>query len=275
MAILGSLIFIRAYSQKQVLTRIQQFLKNHITGLVIIMALEMFGTVSLLNYSKQSVTGQNQCIVIVVTCGITYIVIGLLGATAIYMKHLQQKMEQMLNQEIILKKIQKQYYETLLEKEEDTRRYRHDMTNHLICLQSYCVEQDYNGLQKYLMHMTGEMDMIQNKTYSLGNSVLNANTGYYIAMLPKTTNVNIIGNVDERINIKQMDLCTIYANLLQNAVEAIGQQEQNAVAYLKIEFKWGEKHFQMNMSNSKVHSEYVQYEIPHTHKIDKKIMELD
>ncbi len=43
-------------------------------------------------------------------------------------------MKKYLETEKLLRQTQKSYYETMLQKEEDTRRFRHDIINHLMCL---------------------------------------------------------------------------------------------------------------------------------------------
>ena len=49
---------------------------------------------------------------------------------------MNEKMKETVDIEKRLRNSQKNYYEMLLQKEEETRKYRHDITNHLMCLKA-------------------------------------------------------------------------------------------------------------------------------------------
>lgn len=45
---------------------------------------------------------------------------------------------------------QADYYKMLLEKEDETRKFRHDMSNHIICIDALSQEKKYDEMQSYL-----------------------------------------------------------------------------------------------------------------------------
>ena len=124
-----------------------------------------------------------------------------------------------MEKQIHMKDMQKKYYDTLLERENDTRKFRHDMSNHLICLENLAREDNLEALRKYLGQMREQMQEIQKKSYSVGNDILNILTNHYVSLLDDNTRVTVSGFI--HTGTDEMKLCTIYANLLQNAVEEL------------------------------------------------------
>lgn len=103
---------------------------------IIIMVISMNITVAGLNFAKDYVNNAKFAVLATWLCVITYISVGMLSMFVFYIKRTNEHIEKMLQQETLAKDMQKYYYEELLEREEDTRKYRHDMVNHLICINS-------------------------------------------------------------------------------------------------------------------------------------------
>lgn len=177
---------------------------------------------------------------------ISFIAIGILGVFIVYIRNTNEKMEQMIRSEILLKQIQKHYYKKMLEKEEETRRYRHDINNHLLCLQSLAQEGNKEAIQSYLMQMQNEIQRIQKKTFTVGNDTLDAITNYYIAKLKENVSVKVTGQI--QLAEDNMKLCGVYANLLKNAVEELAKNSAKSV--LDISFKQGNEFCQICVQNS-------------------------
>ena len=64
----------------------------------------------------------------------SYIAVILIVLFMIYIRNTNQRLQQAIKLERQLKKAQEQYYHSLLQKEEETRKSRHDWNNHLICM---------------------------------------------------------------------------------------------------------------------------------------------
>ncbi|MGN1145878.1 MAG: GHKL domain-containing protein, partial [Acetatifactor sp.] len=73
-------------------------------------------------------------------------------------------------------------------------------------------------------------------------------TNYYISLLPETVSVKVSGRAT--IVIDEMRLCTIYSNLLQNAVEELLRIQGDKASLLEISFQKGEKFFRIVIKNS-------------------------
>lgn len=84
--------------------------------------------------SEEYVSQMGKQIIYKITVLIGYgCLIGLISL-ALYTKEINKKEQELLKCEKRINKMQKKYYLSLLEREEDTRRYRHDINNHLMYL---------------------------------------------------------------------------------------------------------------------------------------------
>ena len=105
--------------------------------------------------------------------------------------HYQELAE--LNQKLLTSK--ERYYQIMLEKEEETRRFRHDMSSHVTCVKQLLKEENIQGARAYLDELTGTLEELRLK-HQTGNTLVNA-----------------IVN----------DMCTVFSNLLENAFYAAAQ----------------------------------------------------
>lgn len=112
------------------------------------------------------------------------------------------------------------HYEYLNQREHETKKFRHDLKNHLHMLQVYINHKDYIGLDKYLDLINENVDNFT-KRISVNNDIVDAVINkYYIEALNKNIIVNVDGHFPEQCNVNPYDLCTIFSNLLSNALEA-------------------------------------------------------
>lgn len=116
---------------------------------------------------------------------------------------------------------QQEYYELLLEKEQDTRAYRHDMQRHLMNLYALQKEEKEVQAQAYLRGLMEGLEEIQKKVYVTGNDVIDVLTSAYLARLDPSVKITFDCRLQTPLQITDMDLCTIYGNLLENAVEEL------------------------------------------------------
>lgn len=246
LCIIFMVFFVKSRLTERQLNSLKRFAKKNMLTLVILMALEMLFTIAGLNWARAYISNYKFQIYAVALCSLSYVGVGSLGVFSIYLEKTNKQINNLVENEIRLKDMQKRYYDALLEREEDTRRYRHDMENHLICLDRLAREGDTASLQRYARQMRQQMEEIQKRRYVTGNDILDILTSHYITLLGRNVEVNVSGQV--QTSIDEMKLCTIYANLLQNAVEEL--QRCEGAATLEIKFEQGEEFFQILIRNS-------------------------
>jgi len=100
---------------------------------------------------------------------------------------------------------QRAYFALLLQKEEETRRFRHDIVNHFICLQDHIRNQRYDDAEGYLKDILAEMDAIREMQYNIGNEVVNVLLNYYLIPIKEKCSISLDGCLGKLEHISQME----------------------------------------------------------------------
>lgn len=188
----------------------------------------------------------------------------------VYINDTNKKMKSYLETEKTLKENQKNYYEAMLSRENDTRRFRHDVLNHLIAVNELAKQGEMAAVINYVEEMQGDIVKIQQKCYSVGNIIIDTFLNYYVQMLDDDVEVNVIGCLNKEVSISDVELCTIFSNLIKNSVEELKKQSEGK-KYLKIKVNSGQQAFQIEISNSISNQiKVVKSGLPRTTKKDKK-----
>lgn len=116
---------------------------------------------------------------------------------------------------------QKEYFQHLLKREEETKQFRHDIINDLIEIRNYCDKHECEKMRKYLENITGVINTISKNTYDVGNDVVNTVLNYYLMPIRDKHEISVEGYMSEKSSIDDRDLCIIFANLIKNACEAM------------------------------------------------------
>ena len=176
--------------------------------------------------------------------------IGIAGTVVfvLYIRITNERMQQLLLTERELKKMQQQYYTVLLEREADTRKYRHDMNNHLLCLYAFSQKGKTEELQNYVLQMKEDFTSIQKKGYTTGNDIMDILLSYHLSNLQET-DISVIGQCTNKLAINDVDFCTVFSNVIQNSVEEIKRQ-QGKHCYLKVKIQQGSQYLSLEVKNS-------------------------
>ena len=181
---------------------------------------------------------------------ISFICVMLLCSLTWFILNLHKKVTELSAEQNTLLTAQKEYYLSLLEKEEETRRYRHDMNNHLMCLDALLDKDDNPELKEYINNLQKEFRPISDSIYQTGNTIITAITAHYLSSVDENTSVNITGRLSKELKINNTDLCSIYSNLVKNAVEELDRIEKGLSKEINISFKTGEKFAEISVSNT-------------------------
>lgn len=123
-----------------------------------------------------------------------------------------------LNQKYL--QLQQEHYKYLEEREIETKKFRHDIKNHMNLLNDFLHEGKYGDAKDYVATIYGKMDSIGN-TVSVNNGIVDAILNkYYSDAKRKQVCMKVSGHLPSKCLIDPFDLCTIFSNLLDNAVEA-------------------------------------------------------
>lgn len=145
--------------------------------------------------------------------------------------------------------MQKMFYEKLLEKEEDTRKFRHDMSNQLIYLQALLENGKTEELKKHMELLNHSMKEIHEKVYVTGNDMLDIMINYYKDHLNKETQIRVLGGMSGNIKADSVEQCVIFSNVIKNAIEEINRGEFEK-PFITIKIENGEEMVGIIVENS-------------------------
>ena len=144
---------------------------------------------------------------------------------------------------------QREYFEQLLEKEQRTRQFRHDIIAELIQMKNYEDRKEYKKLGSYLDEMLSDISSISKYDYDVGNEIVNTILNYYLLPIKDKCKIDVKGYISDSLDIARRDLCILVSNLVKNAVEAV-EQVPDKEKYIFFEIKSGNIFLQINMRNT-------------------------
>ena len=115
---------------------------------------------------------------------------------------------------------QGRHYEDLRQKEYKTRRFRHDLKNHMNLLAQLCKDGDIDRIRNYLDEININIRQFDSKIHThneIADAILNR---YYDECAEAGIELKVKGHFAENYQISTFDTCVIFSNLLDNALQA-------------------------------------------------------
>ncbi len=173
-----------------------------------------------------------------------------------------------LKEEII--STQQSYYQTIYEKDRELRRFRHDISSHLGCINMLLDKQNMDDVKRYLHQM--EIEFIQTRAYHyhVGDEILDTIINQMCMKADeKGIQVEVQGELQGQLEINPYDLCTIFSNAISNAIEACLQMEiKNPV--VKVQIVCERNELLCRFINPATYEMYIAAKEKTTRKSDKK-----
>ena len=160
---------------------------------------------------------------------------------------------------------QEQYYTMLLQKEEETRKFRHDINNHLNCMRLLFDDEKYDELKRYFDKLGASVLNLRSEL-QIGNDLISAILKD-VSDKHSTVLVEIIGRMPSVLRLDNMDICTIFYNLFDNAFTAAEASEKKSVV---ISVKLLGENLYFTIKNSISHKIEIVNNILTTEKQDTK-----
>ena len=147
---------------------------------------------------------------------------------------------------------QLEYYRHTDLMDKELRKFRHDIKNHFLSMEELLAHEDYPQLIQYFEELKQSFSF-QEKIYFSNNVVIDSIMNYELATnCSEHVKIQVIGTLPELTTVSPMDLCTLFSNLLSNAVAAVNRYSLKAEGALTIEFQTGSKYFSIAISNHTV-----------------------
>lgn len=178
-----------------------------------------------------------------------------------------QNISKALSQQI---DVQVKYYDSLRKSDEKIRGFRHDFKNHIMCIQNMIAHNQLDEVNNYINELSG---------YSLSYEAF-FNTGNYITNGLFTEKNNIAMEQGIKLNfdgiipsngITSVDLCIIFSNALDNAIEACTEINDMITRIINVETKINNSYLFIKITNPTNHNSIIRGNCILTTKEDKSI----
>ncbi len=142
------------------------------------------------------------------------------------------------------------HLEDLKESQEKTIIYRHDMRHHLALIDGYLAGNNREDARKYIADVKEKIEGAAVEKYC-NNYRVNLILYRYIAMA-KNEGISVETQIDlpEKTTVSDMDLCVIFANVIENAVNACKRIPYKNQRYIKIVCKTKNDQLFIQINNS-------------------------
>lgn len=139
----------------------------------------------------------------------------------------QEQFEQQMESQL-------KHMDEIVLKQNELRRVKHDMVNQLIAIKSYLDNADISGGQQYVAELTDQLQHISS-TINTGNNALDAILSTKKSLAESKGIVfNTEIRIQERLPLDPKDLCIIFGNALDNAIEACDRLPENVEKYIDL-----------------------------------------
>ena len=167
-----------------------------------------------------------------------FLMVRLVTANQVY------KENQVLAERLI--EIQKEHYEYLCQREQETKRFRHDIKNHMTVIKKLIKYDCKEELVEYTRAMDEKLEGFSNKI-NVNNNVADAILNqYYKEAGDKGIRIDVEGHFPTPCRISTYDLSIIISNLLSNALEAELKTVENRI---KVEIRYTETEIFLEITN--------------------------
>jgi hypothetical protein len=147
--------------------------------------------------------------------------------------------------------MQQEQYQNIISGYDQVKKVRHDMINHLIVLDSYLSDSQYNQAVKYIGKLSEELDLSKKGVIS-NNIIVDALINNSMEKAKKqniTFDYNIF--IPNQLMMDDMDLCIVLGNVLDNAIEACDRiTEVHRIKRINIAMKYNSGNIYLNVTNS-------------------------
>lgn len=145
---------------------------------------------------------------------------------------------------------QVKYYRDIELMDTELRKFRHDIISHFLCMEYLFKNEKKEELDKYFQDLKQSFSF-QEKMYASGNDIIDAVLNHDLhSNCKKEVEITVYGSLPKINTISAMDLCTVFSNLLSNAVTSANQAAENFQSQLIVQFLCGSTYFSISITNS-------------------------
>lgn len=162
--------------------------------------------------------------------------------------------------------LQNEHYAYLEKREYETKKFRHDIRNHILVLDDLCKRREIEKAEQYIESMWGRINEVT-VSISVNHGIVDAILNQYVSIcLDEGVSFTVEGHMPMKCRIEAFDLCTIFSNLLSNAIEA---ERESIKKEIKLEIRYDLDTIYIYMENYYIGERKVRNGIVESQKKDK------
>lgn len=160
----------------------------------------------------------------------------------------QAQTSQKENIELLEKQLE--HYQNIDLLDMELRKFRHDIRNHFLCMEHLFQNGRIEEFNVYFQDLKQSF-AFQEKFYFSGNHIIDAILNNDLSRhCSGNVMVTVYGSLPEIHSISSMDLCTLFSNILSNAITSVNKCDSSMNPELTIHFQNGSRYFFIGVSNS-------------------------
>lgn len=160
---------------------------------------------------------------------------------------------------------QKNHYEYLEKRETETKKFRHDLRSHMEMLSVLAKERRYDEFDKYVEEINLNIDRFGNNV-TVQNGIVDAIINkYYSEAVANEVNMEVKGRFPSDCKIDAYHLCTIFSNILSNALEATVEASKK---WISVECRYTDDNILVVVKNTFDNKDTARNGKARTHKQD-------
>lgn len=180
--------------------------------------------------------------------GILIPLMGVIGPMVLVMTAAEKNLKDKVEYQESYLKTELEYIDQYKKNQMETRAFRHDIINNLSLMDMMMSEGKTEEASKHLKELLGSVQALSPQ-YVTGDEMLDGIVSMKAGkMLDEGIKFTLDGVVDGGLKMSPMDICGIFANALDNALEAASQTKPDA--WVNMEIKRTEKFFIIRIQNS-------------------------
>lgn len=178
--------------------------------------------------------------------------------TTDYFKQLEQRNKQYIEQEL-------QYFEIYKKSQEDIRKFRHDIKHHITHIEQLCEMGSLSDVQKYLRDVQGKWEKTAKTLFHTGDDNVDAILNAKIHKMQMVQiKFKLFGAFANALPMSPFDICTIFANALDNAIEANQRIFDEKNRFISLSIGRSDLYYMISMENA------MTVDIPYTGQTTKQ-----
>ena len=179
----------------------------------------------------------------VIFSNVIFIIMIWTSKTSYYYKQIN-----IINQQYIQNELQ--YFKIYKQAQDDVRRFRHDMKHHIQHLDQLCKEKKFQELQNYLLGFQDEWETTNFSHYQTGDdnvdSILNAKA---LQFQKENISFSLSGAFSTELRLSAFDLCAIFSNAIDNAIEENQRIPQGMERYIHFSIRRNNHYYIISIEN--------------------------